>query len=53
MAYIYIVFIGITLRLSLVANAYVLFLPTAPSISMPGLGQKEGWVSSASALRHD
>ena len=44
MAYISIVFIGITSQLSLVPNAYVLFLPTAPSISMPELGQKEGWV---------
>ena len=43
MAYIYIVFISITSQLSLVANVYVLFLPTAPSISMPGLGLKEGW----------
>ena len=53
MAYIDIIFISITSRFSLVTNVCVFFLPTAPSISMPGLGQKEGWEQSSFALRHD
>ena len=50
MAYIHIMFIGITSRLSVVTNACVFFLPTAPSISMPGLGKNDGWEWSPSAL---
>ena len=53
MACIDIIFISVTSQVSLVINVCVFFLPAAPSISMPGLGQKEGWEQSSSALRLD